>query len=96
MQRLVDFKMSRIGKLPVEIPSGVNVSLENDIVCVKGAKGELLQKISPLVKVNIQEKSVLISQSEQSRDAKAVYGTTRSLIANMVQGVTENFSKDLD
>ena len=87
--------MSRIGKLPVEIPSGVNVSLENDIVCVKGAKGELLQKISPLVKVNIQEKSVLISQSEQSRDAKAVYGTTRSLIANMVQGVTENFSKDL-
>ena len=58
MQRLVDFKMSRIGKLPVEIPSGVNVSLENDIVSVKGPKGELLQKISPLVKVNIEEKSV--------------------------------------
>ena len=95
MQRLVDFKMSRIGKLPVEIPSGVNVSLENDIVSVKGPKGELLQKISPLVKVNIEEKSVSVSQSEQSRDAKAIYGTTRSLIANMVQGVTENFSKDL-
>ena len=95
MQRLVDFKMSRIGKLPVEIPSGVNVSLENDIVCIKGPKGELLQKISPLVKVNIEEKSVSVSQSEQSRDAKAIYGTTRSLIANMVQGVTENFSKDL-
>ncbi|MAK46593.1 MAG: 50S ribosomal protein L6 [Opitutae bacterium] len=87
--------MSRIGKLPVEIPSGVNVSLENDIVSVKGPKGELLQKISPLVKVNIEEKSVSVSQSEQSRDAKAIYGTTRSLIANMVQGVTENFSKDL-
>jgi len=95
LQRLVDFKMSRIGKLPVEIPSGVNVSLENDIVCVKGPKGELLQKISPLAKVNIEEKSVSVSQSEQSRDAKAIYGTTRSLIANMVQGVTENFSKDL-
>ena len=95
MQRLVDFEMSRIGKLPVEIPSGVNVSLENDIVSVKGPKGELLQKISPLVKVNIEEKSVSVSQAEQSRDAKAIYGTTRSLIANMVQGVTENFSKDL-
>ena len=95
MQRLVDFIMSRIGKLPVEIPSGVNVSLENDIVSVKGPKGELLQKISPLVKVNIEEKSVSVSQAEQSRDAKAIYGTTRSLIANMVQGVTENFSKDL-
>ena len=86
--------MSRIGKLPVEIPSGVNVSLENDIVSVRKDK-ELLQKISPLVKVNIEEKSVSVSQSEQSRDAKAIYGTTRSLIANMVQGVTENFSKDL-
>ena len=71
MQRLVDFKMSRIGKLPVEIPSGVNVSLENDIVSVKGPKGELLQKISPLVKVNIEEKSVSVSQAEQS-DAKAI------------------------
>ena len=90
-----NFKMSRIGKLPVEIPSGVNISLENNTVSVKGPKGELSQRVSPLVSVNIEEKIVSVSQIENSRDAKAIFGTTRSLIANMVQGVTENFSKDL-
>ena len=63
LQRLVDFKMSRIGKLPVEIPSGVNVSLENDIVSVKGPKGELSEDFSFSGKVNIEEKSVSVSQS---------------------------------
>jgi len=87
--------MSRIGKLPVEIPSGVNVSLEEDVVSVKGPKGELSQRISPLVSVNVEENILTVSQAEESRDAKAVYGTTRSLIANMVKGVTENFSKNL-
>jgi len=87
--------MSRIGKLPVEIPSGVSVSLEKDVVSVKGPKGELSQRISPLVSVNVEENILTVSQAEESRDAKAVYGTTRSLIANMVKGVTENFSKNL-
>jgi len=89
------FVMSRIGKLPVEIPSGVSVSLEKDVVSVKGPKGELSQRISPLVSVNVEENILTVSQAEESRDAKAVYGTTRSLIANMVKGVTENFSKNL-
>ena len=74
--------MSRIGKLPVEIPSGVSVSLEEDVVSVKGPKGELSQRISPLVSVNVEENILTVSQAEESRDAKAVYGTTRSLIAN--------------
>jgi len=87
--------MSRIGKLPVEIPSGVTVTLDNNIISVKGPKGELNQRVSPLVSVNIEEKIVSVSQVENSRDAKAIFGTTRSLIANMVQGVTQNFSKDL-
>ena len=90
-----NFIMSRIGKLPVEIPSGVNISLESNTVSVKGPKGELSQRISPLVSVNIQENTLSVSQTEESREAKAIFGTTRSLIANMVQGVTENFSKDL-
>jgi large subunit ribosomal protein L6 len=88
-------KMSRIGKLPVEIPSGVTVTVENNLVSVKGPKGELNQRVSPLVSLNIEEKIVSVSQIENSRDAKAIFGTTRSLIANMVQGVTQNFSKDL-
>ena len=87
--------MSRIGKLPVEIPSGVTVTVDNNIISVKGPKGELNQRVSPLVSVNIEEKIVSVSQVENSRDAKAIFGTTRSLIANMVQGVTQNFSKDL-
>lgn len=87
--------MSRIGKLPVDIPSGVTVTVDNNIISVKGPKGELNQRVSPLVSVNIEEKIVSVSQVENSRDAKAIFGTTRSLIANMVQGVTQNFSKDL-
>ena len=87
--------MSRIGILPVEIPTGVTVTVENNIVSVKGPKGELNQRVSPLVSVKIEEKIVSVSQIENSRNAKAIFGTTRSLIANMVQGVTQNFSKDL-
>jgi large subunit ribosomal protein L6 len=87
--------MSRIGILPVEIPSGVTVTVDNNIVSVKGPKGELNQRVSPLVSVNVEESIVSVSQIENSRNAKAIFGTTRSLIANMVQGVTQNFYKDL-
>ena len=87
--------MSRIGKLPIEIPTGVTITVENNMVSVKGPKGELTQRVSSLVSVNVEEKIVSVSQIENSRDAKAIYGTTRSLIANMVQGVTQNFYKDL-
>ena len=87
--------MSRIGKLPVEIPSGVSVSLDNGIISVKGPNGELSQHISPLVSVKVDEQTISVSQVEESREAKAIYGTTRSIIANMVKGVTENFSKNL-
>lgn len=87
--------MSRIGKLPVDIPSGVSVAIESNTIIVKGPKGELSQKISPLVNVSVEEKSISVSQIEESRQSKAIYGTTRSLIANMVKGVTENFSKNL-
>ncbi len=87
--------MSRIGKLPVEIPSGVTITVENNTVSVKGPKGELTQRISPFISVNIEDKIISVSQLESTRDAKAIYGTTRSLIANMVQGVSANFSKDL-
>ena len=87
--------MSRIGKLPVEIPSGVTITVENNTVSVKGPKGELTQRVSPFLSVNIEDKIISVSQLESTRDAKAIYGTTRSLIANMVQGVSANFSKDL-
>lgn len=87
--------MSRIGKLPVEVPSSVTVSVDNGTVTVKGPKGELTQSISPLVNVNVESNVITVSQVEETRNSKAIFGTTRSLIANMVKGVTENFSKNL-
>ena len=87
--------MSRIGKLPIEIPTGVSVTAENHMVSVKGPKGELTQRVSSLISVNIEEKIVSVAQLEKTREAKAIYGTTRALIANMLQGVSQNFSKDL-
>ena len=65
------------------------------MVSVKGPKGELTQRVSSLISVNIEEKIVSVAQLEKTREAKAIYGTTRSLIANMLQGVSQNFSKDL-
>jgi len=100
VQRLVNprkesYKMSRIGKVPVAIPSGVEVSMEGKTLRVKGPKGDLSKDFSPLAEIKISDDQVVVSPVGESRAARAQYGTTRSIIANMVQGVTEPFSKDL-
>ncbi len=87
--------MSRIGKVPVEIPSGVEVSIDGNVVTVKGPKGTLDKEFSPLAEVEIADNQVVIKPSNNSRSANAIYGTTRSIVANMVQGVTKPFSKNL-
>tara|TARA_A200000113_G_scaffold159455_1_gene144182 strand:- start:727 stop:1263 length:537 start_codon:yes stop_codon:yes gene_type:complete len=87
--------MSRIGKVPVEIPSGVEVSIDGNVVTVKGPKGTLDKEFSPLADVEIADNQVVIKPSNNSRSANAIYGTTRSIVANMVQGVTKPFSKNL-
>ena len=87
--------MSRIGKVPVEIPSGVEVSIDGNIVTVKGPKGTLDKEFSPLAELEIADNQVVIKPSNNSRSANAIYGTTRSIVANMVQGVTKPFSKNL-
>ena len=87
--------MSRIGKIPVEIPSGVEITIEKSTIHVKGPKGSLSKTFSPLAEISVSEKQILVNPTEDSRDAQAQYGTTRSIIANMVQGVMEPFSKDL-
>ena len=87
--------MSRIGKIPVEIPSGVEISLDKSTIHVKGPKGSLSKTFSPLAEISISDNQILVNPTEESRDAQAQYGTTRSIIANMVQGVVEPFSKDL-
>jgi large subunit ribosomal protein L6 len=87
--------MSRIGKIPVEIPSGVEITIEKSTIHVKGPKGSLSKTFSPLAEISISENQILVKPTEDSRNAQAQYGTTRSIIANMVQGVMEPFSKDL-
>lgn len=89
--------MSRIGKNPVTIPSGVTVTVNADnVVHVKGPKGELSQPIDRDMKVEIQEGSLLVKRPTDQIRHKALHGLTRSLVANMVKGVTEGFSKTLE
>ena len=87
--------MSKIGKLPVTIPSGVTVNVANNLVTVKGPKGELKQDYNNLVKVEVKGTEVLVSPAVESKDANAAHGLYRNLIHNMVVGVTQGFSKTL-
>lgn len=88
--------MSRLGKLDVKIPSGVNVSLENGVLTVKGPKGELKQQIRPEIAVKIEGDSINFSVAVQTKQSGAYWGMTRSLVANMIEGVTEGFVKNLE
>ena len=81
--------------MPISIPNGVQVSIESHTILVKGPKGDFKQELSPLARVDISDETIQVSPVDESRSARAIYGTTRSLIANMVKGVTEPFSKDL-
>jgi large subunit ribosomal protein L6 len=81
--------------MPISIPNGVQVSIESHTILVKGPKGDLKQELSPLARVDISDETIQVSPVDESRSARAIFGTTRSLIANMVKGVTEPFSKDL-
>ncbi len=85
--------MSRIGKLPINIPAGVDVSLsEDNVVTVKGKLGELTQKVDPAITVNIEEGQIRLQRASDSPDHRSKHGLYRSLIANMVQGVSEGFT----
>jgi len=88
--------MSRIGKAPIEIPSGVNVTISDGVVKVKGPKGELEAPILQGVEPKLDGSTLTVAQTEESHAAHALHGTMRALIANMVAGVTEGFSKNLD
>ncbi|MCF7836707.1 50S ribosomal protein L6 [Candidatus Gracilibacteria bacterium] len=87
--------MSRIGKNPVSIPAGVTAEISGDSVKVKGPKGELTQKFHQLVKIEKKEKELVVSPVDDSKTASAMWGLSRSLLANMVEGVTTGFSKKL-
>lgn len=89
--------MSRIGKEPVEIPQGVEVKLEENKIRVKGLKGELIQEIHPKINIELKDNQVIASiKNHIDKEEKSLWGTTRKLIANMVDGVTEGFEKQLE
>ena len=88
--------MSRIGKKPIEIPAGVSVSLSPGRVMVNGPLGELSQLIPQRMKVEQQNGEILVSRPSERGDDRALHGLTRSLVANMVEGVTKGFEKRLE
>jgi large subunit ribosomal protein L6 len=88
--------MSRVGKKPIPIPNGVTVSVADDLITVKGPKGQLQMDIHPAVKIAIEGSEVLCSRSDESRTSRAAHGLVRANAANMVRGVSEGFQRKLE
>jgi large subunit ribosomal protein L6 len=88
--------MSRIGKKPIVVPAGVTLSLNGTELTVKGPKGQLVRKFHPDMKINIGENEVTVERPSDNKLHRSLHGTTRALIANMVKGVSEGFSRTLE
>ena len=87
--------MSRIGKMPITVPAGVEVKIDGTTVAVKGPKGELSRTFRPFVTIEQEGDQIIVNRIDDSRDAKAQHGLVRTLIANMIEGVSKGFSKKL-
>ena len=88
--------MSRIGRKPIAIPAGVEVKVEEGLVTVKGPKGTLSQKISPIISVEINGNEINVTRPNDEKEARSLHGLSRTLINNMVVGVTEGYKKELE
>ena len=88
--------MSRIGKKPVAIPSGVSAQIDNGVLSVKGPKGTLTMGLSDLVSYEVEDGSIAVKPVNQTKAARSHWGMQRTLVANLVEGVTEGFSKVLE
>jgi large subunit ribosomal protein L6 len=88
--------MSRIGKLPIPIPDGVDVAVDGVLVRVKGPKGELSQSVSPELSIEREDSTLVVKRPTNRPQHRALHGLTRSLIFNMVEGVTSGFEKRLE
>jgi large subunit ribosomal protein L6 len=88
--------MSRIGRLPIDVPAGVDVKIDGSAVNVKGPKGELSLVVASPIEVSLEAGQVLVSRPDDERSSRSLHGLTRSLIANQIIGVTQGFSKDLE
>lgn len=88
--------MSRVGKKPIEIPQGIEVKMEDQEIKIKGPKGELSQKIGPEIGVEVKEGKIFVSPIKETKETKALWGLTRALLANLIQGVSQGFEKKLE
>ncbi|MDZ4044559.1 MAG: 50S ribosomal protein L6 [Rhodoglobus sp.] len=88
--------MSRIGRLPISIPSGVDVKIDGQAVAVKGPKGELSLTVASPIEVAIEDGQLLVTRPDDERASRSLHGLTRTLIANQIIGVTEGYSKGLE
>lgn len=88
--------MSRIGQQPVDIPEGVTVTATGSCVSVKGKQGELSQDVPGAISVAVADGKVMVTRGDETRESRSYHGLVRSLIANMVEGVSKGFSKDLE
>ena len=88
--------MSRIGRLPVTVPAGVDVTIDGQAVNVKGPKGELALTVATPIEVSLEEGQVLVTRPDDERASRSLHGLTRTLISNQIIGVTEGYSKGLE
>ncbi|MBS4175696.1 50S ribosomal protein L6 [Bacillus sp. FJAT-49736] len=89
--------MSRVGKKPIEIPSGVTITVDGENnVTVKGPKGELSRSFNPDIAINVEENVINVTRPSDSKAHRALHGTTRALLSNMVEGVSKGYEKTLE
>ena len=88
--------MSRIGKLPITVPAGVTVEMKDNVITVKGPKGELKQAVNPNITVEIENNEIKVSRPNDERESRAQHGLYRALIHNMVEGVSNGFKKEME
>ena len=88
--------MSRIGRLPIDVPSGVEVKIDGQAVAVKGPKGELSLVVKAPIAVTVEDGQVLVTRPDDERESRSLHGLTRTLIANQIIGVTDGYTKGLE
>jgi large subunit ribosomal protein L6 len=88
--------MSRIGRLPIDIPAGVDIKIDGSSVTVKGPKGELALTVASPIEVKVEDGQVVVTRPDDERESRSLHGLTRTLISNQIIGVTEGYSKGLE
>ncbi|MHB1456664.1 MAG: 50S ribosomal protein L6 [Armatimonadota bacterium] len=87
--------MSRIGKMPIPVPGGVKIQIQDNTIIVEGPKGTLTRTVHPEMSIKLEESTIIVERPSDERPHRALHGLTRSLVANMVEGVTTGFQKTL-